>query len=395
MNEAEKEKILRKAEDYLSANIRLISACQDEQQTMDCSNVQVKFNLRESRRASKAVGADGGIATAILLKILYKYANNPEDNGVPTFTKLMMQLQGVLKRNGYSQVPALSSSRPVSMNDEFSVIPKHFNGTRKALIIGIGYKGAPWELPGCHNDAWNMIKYLKTVHGFEDDDFTILLDDGIQTNPTRENIVKAFHRFAFSVKPGDAVFFHFAGHGSSVVNKSGFERSGFDQTLLPVDSVENGEIIDDEIFRILLIPLPKGLEMTAIIDACHSGTMFDLPFEFIGDARYQAGGIEMDYRKVTFPHQELVRTERRRIEVTKQLQKRASQIERIMVKPPMSKLPKRGPKKLKDPEKPSSRPAVQEEAKTSARENADEAGNCLLGCCLLCLNPVKLFRSLS
>ena len=77
----EKTKILKKAQEYLAADIRLFSACQDEQQTSDCSNVRVKLGLRKSKQASLAKGEFGGVCTSAMLKLLYLYHSNPEDNG--------------------------------------------------------------------------------------------------------------------------------------------------------------------------------------------------------------------------------------------------------------------------------------------------------------------------
>ncbi|KAF8377318.1 hypothetical protein HHK36_030693 [Tetracentron sinense] len=37
-------------------------------------------------------------------------------------------------------------------------------------------------------------------------------------------------------------------------------------------------ILDDEINATIVRPLPKGVKLHAIIDACHSGTILDLPY---------------------------------------------------------------------------------------------------------------------
>jgi hypothetical protein len=37
-------------------------------------------------------------------------------------------------------------------------------------------------------------------------------------------------------------------------------------------------IFDDEINEIIVKPLSHGVKLHAIIDACHSGTVLDLPF---------------------------------------------------------------------------------------------------------------------
>lgn len=39
-----------------------------------------------------------------------------------------------------------------------------------------------------------------------------------------------------------------------------------------------GHIVDDEMHRIMVKPLPAGVRLTAIFDSCHSGTALDLPY---------------------------------------------------------------------------------------------------------------------
>lgn len=58
------------------------------------------------------------------------------------------------------------------------------------------------------------------------------------------------------------------------------------ETLCPLDFRYAGEIIDDELNRILVNPLPQGVKLHAIIDACHSGSVMDLPFTATCHAGY-------------------------------------------------------------------------------------------------------------
>jgi hypothetical protein len=37
-------------------------------------------------------------------------------------------------------------------------------------------------------------------------------------------------------------------------------------------------ISDDELFELIVRPLPSGCRLTAIFDCCHSGSALDLPF---------------------------------------------------------------------------------------------------------------------
>lgn len=79
-------------------------------------------------------------------------------------------------------------------------------------------------------------------------------------------------------KQGDSLLFHFSGHGSRQKNYNGDEIDGYDETLCPLDFETEGMIIDDEINATIVRPLPLGVKLHAIIDACHSGTALDLPF---------------------------------------------------------------------------------------------------------------------
>ena len=79
-------------------------------------------------------------------------------------------------------------------------------------------------------------------------------------------------------QPGDSLVFHYSGHGSQQRNYTGDEVDGYDETLCPLDFKTQGMIVDDEINATIVRPLPRGVRLHAFIDACHSGTVLDLPF---------------------------------------------------------------------------------------------------------------------
>jgi metacaspase-1 len=69
-----------------------------------------------------------------------------------------------------------------------------------------------------------------------------------------------------------------AGHGSQKRDFSGDEKDGMNETLCPTDFERAGQIVDDELNRRLVNPLPTGVRLHALLDACHSGTGLDLPY---------------------------------------------------------------------------------------------------------------------
>lgn len=79
-------------------------------------------------------------------------------------------------------------------------------------------------------------------------------------------------------RAGDSLVFHFAGHGSQKADRTGDEVDGYNETIWPMDYKTQGVILDDEINSTIVNPLPRGVKLHAVIDACHSGTALDLPY---------------------------------------------------------------------------------------------------------------------
>lgn len=159
-------------------------------------------------------------------------------------------------------------------------------GRKKALLIGINYKGTRAELNGCVQDVYNMRDLLQ-LYGFQE--ILILTDESWQTEwfqPTRKSILAAMDWLIKDAKPGDVLFLHFSGHGGQKRDKSGDEEDGMDETILPLDFQKNGEIIDDEI-HCIVSSLPQGVNLTAVFDSCHSGTVMDLPYCYLPNGQLE------------------------------------------------------------------------------------------------------------
>lgn len=205
-------------------------------------------------------------------------------------------MRNVLSKGKYSQIPQLTSSRPLDISHhKFDLVPEQCTGTRRAVMIGINYTGQQGQLSGCHNDVKNMLEYIKNCHGFLDENIVILLDEEGYTQPTHENILAAYRTVVASSVEGDAVFCHYSGHGGKMKDDDGEEKDGYDETLVPVDFSAAGQIRDDDVFTTLIGPLKKGVVLTSIMDCCHSGSVLDLPYHFIADGEHEGMSIPADF----------------------------------------------------------------------------------------------------
>jgi len=96
--------------------------------------------------------------------------------------------------------------------------------------------------------------------------------------PTKENIRMAMHWLVQGCSYGDSLVFHFSGLGAQVADDDGDEADGYDEAICPLDSFQKGPILDDEINETIVRPLVHGAKLHAVVDACHSATVLDLPF---------------------------------------------------------------------------------------------------------------------
>lgn len=128
-----------------------------------------------------------------------------------------------------------------------------------------------------------MIEYIKNVHGFEDENITVLLDKEGETQPTKANILQAYKNLVDQCEPGDCAFMHYSGHGSKQQDTSGDEEDGYDEVLVPLDFQESGMISDDDLFELIIKPMPKGVHLVCLMDCCHSGSILDLPYSYKAD----------------------------------------------------------------------------------------------------------------
>ncbi|MBK7679300.1 MAG: caspase family protein [Chitinophagaceae bacterium] len=146
-------------------------------------------------------------------------------------------------------------------------------GNTYAIIIGISdYKVVP-DLQYAHKDAQAFEDFLLTEAGGKVPKANI--ETFLNDNATRNNVGDAISVIARKAKPGDRVWFFFAGHGDME------DLTQIENGLLLLYNSPNGNYfgMNDDVLEILdlkryLSPLSqKGIEMIFIVDACHSGNL--------------------------------------------------------------------------------------------------------------------------
>lgn len=159
------------------------------------------------------------------------------------------------------------------------------------------------ELQGCVNDAKHMRSYLKNHHGFKDEEILMLIDEDLDPKaltildkarfmknrqlsskknrlPTTENILAGIAWLVDNVKSNSHLFLHYSGHGSYLTDHTGDEVDRKDETIIPMDYEQKGQIKDDYLRAVLVDVLPKNATLFCIFDCCHSGTMLDLRYRY-------------------------------------------------------------------------------------------------------------------
>lgn len=147
---------------------------------------------------------------------------------------------------------------------------------RKALFVGIDYVDSSAELQNCGHDAKDSMNFLS--NNFDVEESKILMDRyDTDLLPTRDNLVASLDWLGRDLNPGDKVWFHYSGHGSHTRDTSGDEMDGEDETLVPLDYKNSGDILDDELHELICAPVvASGAHLFAHCDECHSGTILDL-----------------------------------------------------------------------------------------------------------------------
>ena len=163
-----------------------------------------------------------------------------------------------------------------------------------ALLVGINYIGTSSVLYGCVNDAQNVYNILKNKFNYEEKNMKILTDNTSEL-PTKKNIIEKLTEMIQN-KKNCQFFFHYSGHGTNVTDKNRDEKDYRDECLVPLDYMNNGFIVDDDLQNILENFLDPSCSFFSVIDACHSGTMLDLKYAVNCDAQRTVNDYTVLYK---------------------------------------------------------------------------------------------------
>ncbi|HEX7486597.1 MAG TPA: caspase family protein [Vicinamibacterales bacterium] len=141
---------------------------------------------------------------------------------------------------------------------------------KKALLVGLNHYPDPENtLRGCINDVRQVGDLLHSHFGFGADGALRLLTDARATTGA---IVNRLHWLLDGAAAGDVLVFHYSGHGSQVRDRHGDELDdGLDEIICPYDLDWDDPFTDDDLYAIVK-DLPAGVNLTIILDCCHSGT---------------------------------------------------------------------------------------------------------------------------
>ncbi|TYH85177.1 hypothetical protein ES332_D02G247000v1 [Gossypium tomentosum] len=163
--------------------------------------------------------------------------------------------------------------------------PSAFNSmkirsSKRAVLCGITYNNLKqYRLKGTINDVRNMRDLLINNFGYPGHFIRVLTEEESDPRfiPTRKNIEDSLRWLVSGSRQGDSLVFFYSGHGLRQPDFNNDEDDGFDETICPVDFQEAGMIVDNDLNTLIVRPLTPGVTLHAIVDACHSGTILDLP----------------------------------------------------------------------------------------------------------------------
>lgn len=151
-----------------------------------------------------------------------------------------------------------------------------------------------WQLPNALSDILYIYPIL-IKWGYEHSNITILVDRnindvrlslfaGMKPSPkiviAGKEFLKKYNEILsdFATRSEghvSSLFINISGHGAQIKDYSGDEIDGLDEYIIP-----NGtRVLDDDLLSSLMKNIPSNFYLFTGCDTCHSGTMFDFPYQ--------------------------------------------------------------------------------------------------------------------
>ena len=142
--------------------------------------------------------------------------------------------------------------------------------TNKAVLCGINNYQTITDLRGCLNDVENIFNLLTEVYSFEPDQIHRLTNERV----TKTAIKNEYNWLLQDAQPGDLLVFHFSGHGSYIPDDNGDEPDRTDEIacLYDMDFYNSETFMRDDEWQAMIQQVPQDVNLTFILDNCHSGT---------------------------------------------------------------------------------------------------------------------------
>lgn len=162
---------------------------------------------------------------------------------------------------------------------------------KRALLVGINYNNVPkYKLYGAINDVNTLQTYLVNGNYFAPSEIITMTDNSIGSLlPTKQNILAQLDSLVVLAlaNPASTItfFFSFSGHGGSIKDcnvllNASEGNEHFVDVLYPLDVLTSGYITDVELKTEFINKLPANVKLSALIDTCCSGTMFNLKYNY-------------------------------------------------------------------------------------------------------------------
>lgn len=140
-------------------------------------------------------------------------------------------------------------------------------------------RGTFEDLGGAPNDIAAMKATIEPRIAFANS--ITLLD----AQATRAGIIAAFADIVGQAAAGDTLLFYYTGHGGRIFDTTGQQLSGYSSTIVPYDardpdrlSDQPGDIVDNELRKMIETATAAGINVITIFDSCNSGTATRSPW---------------------------------------------------------------------------------------------------------------------